>query len=1231
MASRMRFGLICVAVALGLMGQVGARQQRPEGGPPARPNFDIRSSRAPAAASGRALAELARRRAAQESSVARLHPQTGAIRVLDAPGVASTPGAATTELQNVLRQAADRLGLDDEDLEAIVPVRDYVSTSTGLRHVTFAQTIDGLPVFGALVSLHIAADGTIVRITSSAARGAGRERNAVVPAEAAAVAAATDVGQAFTPARLDPGTTSTARFARGRFLRDVTAALEWFAIDGGVRLAWHVELEVVAQSQFYDFLIDATSGELLLRRNRVLDAEGTGRVIQSAATQAIDQRQPDEMPTGDGGCPPVLNHELRDLTAPFRDSSTVLSNTGRLSGNNVHVFRGDPDTEAALGTFDGTRWIFDAPFGSAASAESALFFALNFAHDFFYDLGFDEAAGNFQANNFGRGGVGGDAIAGVARAAGRNNATFQPEPEGTSPIISMFLWDGAGCWSQDVDGDGTVDLDGDYDSDIILHEFHHGVNHRLNTQFTGDEAGAIGEGGGDFFAYSINGNTTLAEYASPGGIRSINAKTYADWLCLFGFFCEVHLNGEIWANVLWDVRERFRTDLVGGSEGVAINEVYQLYIDGLKLSPPAPTMLDIRDAMLLADTVRNPGSPHSQNYCALWEPFAGRGMGVNATDTSENPNNQVTASFSVPSGCNPPPAAQIVSIAATTATANEAGPVNGAFTVSRSEPGSTALVVNLSVSGTAIAGTDYVTVPLTATIPPDASSVVVPVTPIDDAIVESSETVILRVIAGAGYTLGSPSAATVNIVSDDLAPDFSISAFTVPETAAAGQTITVTDTTRNQGSGAGSASTTWFYLSTNGSIDGSDTFLGTRDVPALAPSASNSGSTDLTIPALQAPGTYYIIAKADGPGLLQESLESNNTRTDTVKVGPDLVVSAFSAPTYGGAGLQIAVTSTTKNQGAGVSAASTTRFYLSVNYTLDGSDEMLGAFEVQQLGAGELISATTTLTIPTDSGTGTYYLLAVADADGEVAETSDTNNTRTDTIRIGADLQVSVLTVPARAAVGGTISVGDTTKNAGAGDSDASRTAFYLSVNASYDAGDIPLGAWRSIPPLAAGAQNSGTTQMTLPANAGPGRWYLIARADDLGQVAETQETNNTKYGLLDIGPDLGVYSATAPTSVIAGTSLTVSDTIKNSGIDMASPSANRYYLSLNTTLDGSDILLDGQRAVPALAYNATNSGSAVVQIPAGMSGPYYLLIVADGNGVVAESSETNNVRARSL
>ena len=67
----------------------------------------------------------------------------------------------------------------------------------------------------------------------------------------------------------------------------------------------------------------------------------------------------------------------------------------------------------------------------------------------------------------------------------------------------------------------------------------------------------------------------------------------------------------------------------------------------------------------------------------------------------------------------------------------------------------------------------------------------------------------------------------------------------------------------------------------------------------------------------------------------------------------------------------------------------------------------------------------------------------------------------------------------------------------------------------------------------------------------------------------------------------------------------------------------------MNGTVDAADILLDVERAVPAIGVNGFNTGSAIVSVPSGISGKYYLLAVADGPGAVAESSEVNNVGLR--
>jgi subtilase family serine protease len=1196
------------------------------------PDFDVRAGRRPASATPNAADELRRRAQGPRDRRVRLHPHTGAIRVLEAPGVAAGRGSSVAAIRAVLGSMPERLGLDRDDLRSLELRRDYTSESTGLRHLVFAQSFDGIPVFDGALSIHVDRDGNVERIVSSAARGDGRRSGPLTSAAQAAAAAAANIRPeaAFAAVTIEnpAGPRSRTRFAKGPFLRDVTAALTWFPIDGSLRLAWHVEVEPDGLPQLYDVLVDAETGEVQLRRNRVLYTQGVGRVIQSNETAARDPRMPDQMPASSSTCPPPSNYELRSLTSPFRDPGTVLAGSGHLEGNNVQVLRGNTSTPSAAGTFDGTQWTFDYPFNSAGSAETTLFLAVNFAHDFFYDLGFDEAAGNFQMDNFGRGGAGGDPVQGVARAAGRNNATFLPQPEGTSPVISMFLWDGSGCWAQDVDGDGSLDVDGDFDLDILMHEFHHGVSHRLNPSFTGNEADAIGEGGSDFFSYSVNGDTTLGEYAYPGGIRRINNKTYADWTCFFGLFCEPHANGEIFANVLWDVRERFRLDNVRGSEQAAVNEAHQLYVDALKLSPPSPTMLDIRDAMLQADQLRNSGSPTSQNYCRLWESFAARGMGQFATDTADNGFNQVGADFGVPFGCNAPPAPPTITVGVTSATATEAGPASGVFTINRGEAGPSALTVSFTLNGTAQNGTDFVTVPTTATIPSGALSVEVVITPIDDTIVESNEMVSLGLFPAAGYVVGSPSNGTVTIVSDDTAPDLVVSAFNAPVASGPGESIQITDSTKNQGTGASPASGTSFYLSVNGSLDASDTLLGTRAVPALGAGQTSSGTTTVTLPSSAPTGLVYVIAKADAPATVPELQEGNNTRFDAVRIGPDLVVSALTAPATAGAGGVISVSDTTMNQGGGAAAASATRFYLSANWSLDTSDVPLQTRSVPALAIGASSSGTTMVTIPADTPSGTHYLIAVADDPADVPEGNETNNTRSVVIRVGADLQVSTLSAPQRAAAGTAIAVTEATKNAGAGAAEPSVTAFFLSSNGSLDASDVRLSPARAVGPLAAGASSFATSNVVIPEVA-PGPWYLIARADDGEAIIETSETNNLRLVPIQIGPDLDLTSLSSPLTVVAGSTIVVTDGVKNIGLGTAGPSATRYYLSVNFALDAGDLLLGIERSVPALAANQTSTGSVSIVLPAGLTGTFYLIAAADGGSAVAESSETNNTFSR--
>lgn len=70
-----------------------------------------------------------------------------------------------------------------------------------------------------------------------------------------------------------------------------------------------------------------------------------------------------------------------------------------------------------------------------------LFYWNNLMHDISYQYGFDEAAGNFQANNQGRGGAGNDYVHAFSQdGGGTNNADFYSGPDGENPRMRMFLW-----------------------------------------------------------------------------------------------------------------------------------------------------------------------------------------------------------------------------------------------------------------------------------------------------------------------------------------------------------------------------------------------------------------------------------------------------------------------------------------------------------------------------------------------------------------------------------------------------------------------------------------------------------------------------------------------------------------------------------------------------------------------------------------------------------------------
>jgi hypothetical protein len=109
----------------------------------------------------------------------------------------------------------------------------------------------------------------------------------------------------------------------------------------------------------------------------------------------------------------------------------------------------------------------------------------------------------------------------------------------------------------------------------------------------------------------------------------------------------------------------------------------------------------------------------------------------------------------------------VVTITATDATADEETLETGYFTVTRAGGALGNLTVNFTVGGSATSGTDYSSILTSVVIPDGFVSATVTVTPGNDPIVEGSETVVVTLAAGAGYSVGTPSSDTVTITESD--------------------------------------------------------------------------------------------------------------------------------------------------------------------------------------------------------------------------------------------------------------------------------------------------------------------------------------------------------------------------------------------------------------------------------------------------------------------------------
>ncbi|RNC84312.1 MAG: T9SS C-terminal target domain-containing protein [Winogradskyella sp.] len=484
--------------------------------------------------------------------------------------------------------------------------------------------------------------------------------------------------------------------------RPIIADLEYVKVGETLRLVWSIDILDAKTHVLWKDRIDASTGELVDSKNQSLyckwdepetNTETKAFVgpilheetdsynstifdINNSNTMYTVYAIPEESPLYANFTQTIVGNEQSPLASPcgWHDIAGVTYNTTR--GNNTWIGAEDgPDIGYSPPPSDPHNLFFNYFVNASSTAldnqNAAIvnaFYWLNMSHDISYHHGFNELSGNFQQDNFNRGGTGNDDVEVFAQSQLVSSevvfAQFTPAPEGISPYIHLYE-------PNVLPPNGDVGFSGL----IVAHEYAHGISTRLvgttnETDFTLHSKEQMGEGWSDWFGliltidpndngsdlrpvgnyvrnYPINGpGIRLQPYSTD--MLNGNTFTYAD---IQGSW-EANEVGFGWATILWDLTwalidaKGFDTDWYNGTGGN--NIAMKMIIESLNETPfDDMNFVTGRDAILAAD--RNISDDGLGDYqCLIWSVFANRGVGVGANALDNDTLGDQIVSFDVP-------------------------------------------------------------------------------------------------------------------------------------------------------------------------------------------------------------------------------------------------------------------------------------------------------------------------------------------------------------------------------------------------------------------------------------------------------------------------------------------------------------------------------------------------------------------------------------------------------
>ena len=419
-------------------------------------------------------------------------------------GMMQVNSAPDLVARDYLKSLASAYRISPAEIDAL-PELDRQRLGSGAVLVQFGHRVNGIEVFRERVSVLLGSDGRLVSIGGyvSGAGGVANESPASLfasGAEAAVSTALSDFGSAasalasrlvgageqadYRMFTLAPGGSVSLR-------SPARAKPVFFREPHGLVPGYYVEVDVAADAStrggYYSYVISAKNGKVLFRHNLTADATAFSyRVWAETAAPYLPYPGPQGRngtphPTGapDGYQGPFVSPNVVTLVNALPSTSVAVNDPWLpdaatvTTGNNVDAYAdlGAPDgyntgdlrpTTTSPNTFDRIYDTAQDPQAGNTQIQAAvtqLFYMNNWLHDWYYDNGFDEAAGNAQNDNFGRGGIAGDRIQAQGQDySGMNNANMSTPADGASPIMQMYVFTGNSA-SRVVNASSTPGID----------------------------------------------------------------------------------------------------------------------------------------------------------------------------------------------------------------------------------------------------------------------------------------------------------------------------------------------------------------------------------------------------------------------------------------------------------------------------------------------------------------------------------------------------------------------------------------------------------------------------------------------------------------------------------------------------------------------------------------------------------------------------------------------------